>query len=84
MMPKEPMRELYPVGTRISTLEGLRGVIVRHEFHESGRISPIPYLVEWDHPTLASQQRGLLSCYVPHEEVWALTPLPAPLLTVRC
>ena len=77
-------RYVYPVGTRVLTPEGLRGTIERHEYHESGRISPIPYLVKWDNPWRAQEVRGFPSCYVSQNEFSVITPLPGPLLRVRC
>ena len=42
--------DVLPVGTRVRHKRHLDliGTITRHEFHESGSISPIPYYVEWD------------------------------------
>jgi len=42
--------DVLPVGTRVrhKRFPDLLGTIARHEFHESGAISPIPYYVCWD------------------------------------
>ena len=42
--------DVLPVGTRVKhkTHPELTGKIVAHEYHESGKISPLPYKVYWD------------------------------------
>ena len=51
---------ILPKGTRIRHIKHpeLTGVIRSHEYHESGKISPIPYGVEWDNRYLARELLG--------------------------
>lgn len=57
--------EIYPIGTRVRHKEypELVGEIVGHEYHESGKISPLPYLVHWDNNTLAHDKLGIFFVY---------------------
>ena len=51
-------------GTRVRHTKHphITGRIVRHEYHESGKISPLPYCVYWDDPD-AHKVLGSLSIY---------------------
>lgn len=59
--------QLYvlPVGTRIRDTKqhGLTGRIKGYEYHESGKISPLPYAIEWDDSSAACDARGWLFVY---------------------
>lgn len=74
--------ELLPVGTRVQHKRHpeLIGTIKRWEYHESGKVSPIPYLVEWDNFGMAQNTLGALSFYQGPEAVqfFEEVPLPAP------
>jgi len=64
------MIDVLPEGTKVRHKEHteLTGKIMRHEYHESGKISPLPYLVYWDNPE-AWRVLGILSLYPRMDEV---------------
>ena len=57
--------EVLPIGTRVADSENpaLTGTIRRYEYHESGRISPLPYNIQWDDCDLAYRVRGFMFIY---------------------
>lgn len=57
--------EVLPVGTRIRSVQHpeLTGYVKAHEYHESGYLSPIPYLISWDDSELASKTLGWVFVY---------------------
>jgi hypothetical protein len=62
---------VYALETRVRHKEfpELVGTIVRHERHESGRISPIPFFVVWDDRELARAELGMMSWYADADRV---------------
>ena len=56
---------VLPVGTRVRHKKhrNLKGKIVAHEYHEGGKISPLPYKVYWDNGDLAARLIGFMSIY---------------------
>jgi len=68
--------DVLPVGTRIRHTDHktLTGRIVRHEYHESGKISPLPYLVHWDQED-ASRVLGLLGSIYPMRSEIEIIPV---------
>lgn len=61
--------ELLPVGTRVQ-YKGhpeLTGEIICYEYHEGGKVSPVPYKVYWDNHDLAHKVIGFFSIY-PHPD----------------
>jgi hypothetical protein len=67
--------EVLPVGTSVRhrRFVELTGTIVKHEFHGSGAISPIPYFVEWNDKRLARKALGILFCYVGNGAIEEIT-----------
>ncbi len=57
--------EVLPVGAIIRHVKKthLRGYIKRHEFHHSGKLSPIPYSIGWDNPGFAARELGFMFVY---------------------
>jgi len=68
--------DVLAVGTRVQDNQHpeLKGVIRKLEFHESGKISPIPYNILWDNHELALKLRGIFSIYGGPENVERETP----------
>jgi len=66
--------DVLPVGTRVCDKNHpkLVGTIRKLEFHESGKISPIPYNITWDNHGLALELRGIFSIYGGPEDVIAI------------
>lgn len=62
---------VYPVGTRVrdKRFPELAGVIEKHERHEGGKISPLPFFVAWDDKDKARELRGLVSWYASADTV---------------
>ena len=56
---------VYALETRVRHKEHseLVGTIIRHERHESGCISPVPFYVLWDDGKLARELLGMLHWY---------------------
>ena len=63
------MIHVLPIGTRVRHKKHpeLTGYIKQHEYHESGKISPIPYNVNWDNNALASRLLGWFFIYSTNE-----------------
>ena len=63
--------ELLPVGTPVchTKYPELVGKIVRYEYHESGKVSPIPYTVYWENSSLAHELLGFMFIYPSISEV---------------
>ena len=57
--------ELLPVGTRVKHKKHpeLVGKISKYEYHESGKVSPIPYSICWDDPEKAFSILGFMNYY---------------------
>jgi len=63
--------EILPVGTRVY-FKGhpkLTGTIVAWEYHESGKVSPLPYLVHWDDYALSRKYLGWFDIYPMKSEI---------------
>ena len=71
--------EVLPVGTRIRSKQHpeLTGYVKAHEYHESGAISPIPYLIGWDDSEAASRTLGWLFVYASESGIEPLDEVPA-------
>ena len=65
--------KVLPVGTRIrhKKYPELKGVIYGHEYHESGKISPLPYCVHWEDNSKASDILGWFFVYPDPENIEA-------------
>lgn len=63
--------ELLPVGTMVRHKDNpkLIGKIVGWEYHESGKVSPLPYKVYWDNWALARQIMGWFGIYPMRDEI---------------
>jgi len=57
--------KVLPVGTRIRSKSHpeLLGIIRQHEYHESGKLSPIPYCISWDDDPMAYRLLGWMFIY---------------------
>jgi hypothetical protein len=57
--------ELIPPGTRVRHIKHpeLTGAIKCWEYHQSGKVSVIPYKVYWDDPVWAATILGCMSIY---------------------
>lgn len=57
--------EVMPVDTRVCCPQEpkLVGTIMGHEFHEGGKVSPLPYKVYWDDWDLARKVIGFMIVY---------------------
>lgn len=67
--------DVLVLGTRVRHKEKpeLTGKIVAHEYHESGKISPLPYKVYWDQAN-ASKILGPLSIYPSVDSIEEIKP----------
>ena len=63
--------EVYPIETRVRSKDHpeLTGVIRQLEFHESGKISPIPYCISWDDNSKAYDLLGWMFIYSDPESI---------------
>ena len=63
--------EVLPVGTTVrhKKYPELVGKIVRYEYHESGKLSPLPYCVHWEEGLKAGTLLGWFSIYPNHNEI---------------
>ena len=63
--------EVLPVGTpvRHKRYPELIGKIVHYEYHESGKISPLPYCVHWNDSRRASELLGWFFVYPSRDEI---------------
>jgi hypothetical protein len=50
----------------------IEGVVVKYEYHDRGWLSPIPYLISWDHPDWAYGALGMLGAYASDRGVEAI------------
>jgi len=68
------MMDLLVIGTRVrhTKYPFLTGYIKDWEFHESGKVSPFPYLVYWDDWRLARELLDPSHIYPSYSEVAAL------------
>lgn len=57
--------KLLPIGTKVrhKKYPKLIGQIVHYEYHECGKVSPLPYCVHWDNNSLASKLLGWFFIY---------------------
>lgn len=57
--------ECLPKGTRVRHYKhrDIIGEIVGYEYHESGKISPVPYKVYWDNSDEAFDKLGFMNIY---------------------
>jgi hypothetical protein len=62
---------VYALETRVYHKEHteLVGTIIKHERHESGRISPIPFYVLWDNGEWARELLGPMHWYADADRV---------------
>jgi len=69
--------DVLPVGTRIrhKRFPDLLRTIARHEFHESGVISPIPYYIRWEDEARARLLLEGFFWYASNEQVEMITDL---------
>lgn len=65
--------DVLPVGTKVRHKKhrNLTGIIVRHEYHEGGKISPLPYCVHWDQQE-AYKVLGWFAVYPMRTEIKAI------------
>lgn len=63
--------EVLPVGTIVRHKKHLEltGKIVHYEYHESGKLSPLPYCVHWDDSALAAKLLGWFFVYPSKSEI---------------
>lgn len=63
--------ELYSVGTKVrhKRYPELIGIIAHYEYHESGKISPLPYCVHWNNYQLAGEKLGWFFAYPSKDDV---------------
>ena len=63
--------EVLPVGTTIrhKKYPDLIGKIVRYEYHESGKLSPLPYYVHWEDDYRAGTLLGWFFIYPTPNEI---------------
>jgi len=57
--------EVLPIGTRIRSKSHpeLLGTIRQYEYHENGKLSPIPYCISWDNTDKAYRLLGWMFIY---------------------
>ncbi len=63
--------DVLPEGLRIRSVKHprLAGSLAKHECHESGKISPIPYCIQWDDSAEARDVLGRLFVYAGVDQI---------------
>lgn len=76
---EERWLHVLPVGTRVRSKKHpeLTGYVKRHEYHESGRISPIPYCIGWDDSAATYIKLGMGFVYATDGSIEAIDEVPA-------
>ena len=69
--------DLLPVGTEVTYKDypELRGKIMAYEYHENGKVSPLPYKVYWTDDKRAMELLGSIAWLYPSPS--KIIPVPA-------